>query len=141
MPQLSCVLLVDDNDTTNYLNRLLLERLGTAAHILVAPNGRQALDLLPEHCPEPTAPTCPVLILLDLNMPVMDGFEFLEAYAQLPQTRRDASVVLVLTTSLNPRDAERLRTLPAAGTIAKPLSKAKVAQLLHEHFGHPLPSA
>ncbi|SMB81456.1 response regulator receiver protein [Hymenobacter roseosalivarius DSM 11622] len=140
MPQLPCVLLVDDDETTNYLNRLLLERLGVAARILVAPNGRQALDLLPEHCPEPGAPTCPVLILLDINMPVMNGFEFLEAYAQLPPARRGASVVLMLTTSLNPRDAERLRTLPVAGTIAKPLSKAKVAQLLHEHFGHPLPS-
>ena len=141
MPQLPCVLLVDDDETTNYLNHLLLERMGIAANILVATNGRQALDLLPEYCPKPGAPTCPVLILLDINMPVMNGFEFLEAYARLPQTRRDAIVVLMLTTSLNPRDAERLRTLPAAGTIAKPLSKAKVTQLLHEHFSHPLPIA
>jgi CheY-like chemotaxis protein len=140
MPPLPCVLLVDDDDTTNFLNRLLLERMGTAAHLLVATNGRQALDLLPEHCPEPDAPTCPVLILLDINMPVMNGFEFLEAYAQLPPARRGASVILMLTSSLNPQDAERLRTLPAAGTIAKPLSKAKVAQVLHEHFGYPLPN-
>ena len=117
----------------------LLERMGIAAHLLVATNGRQALDLLYEHCPEPGAPTCPVLILLDINMPVMNGFEFLEAYAQLPPVRRAASVVLMLTTSLNPRDAERLRNLPAAGSIVKPLSRAKVARLLHEHFDHPLP--
>ena len=141
MPQLPCVLLVDDDDTTNYLNHLLLKRMGIAAHILIATNGRQALDLLPEHCPELDSPTCPVLILLDINMPVMNGFEFLEAYAQLPQARRDARVVLVLTTSLNPRDAERLLALPAAGILVKPLSKAKVAQLLHEYFGHSLPSA
>lgn len=138
MPQLPCVLLVDDDETTNYLNHLLLKRMDIAAHILVAINGRQALDLLLEHCPEPTAPTCPVLILLDINMPVMNGFEFLEAYAQLPQAQRDASVVLMLTTSLNPRDAERLRTLPAAGILAKPLSRVKVVQLLQEHFGFPL---
>lgn len=60
-----------------------------------------------------------MLILLDINMPVMKGFEFLEAYAQLPQGQRDAAVVLMLTTSLNPQDAARLVGLPAAGFIPK----------------------
>ena len=142
MPHLPCVLLVDDDDTTNYLNRLLLDRLGVADCILVATNGRQALDLLREHCLGAAVPTCPSLILLDLNMPVMNGFEFLEAYAELFPARPGISIVLVLSTSLNPNDTERLRGLPAAaGSIVKPLSRAKVAQLLHEHFGHPLPEA
>ncbi|UOQ69524.1 response regulator [Hymenobacter volaticus] len=79
-------------------------------------------------------PSCPALILLDLNMPVMNGLEFLEAYEQLDWLQRQAIVVVVLTTSGNPQDLARVQLLPIAGTLTKPLTEAKVRDLLQTHF-------
>ncbi|MGI4883330.1 MAG: hypothetical protein ACRYFR_00025 [Janthinobacterium lividum] len=55
MPQLSCVLLVDDDPTTNFLNQLLLKNMAVAGRCLVAENGAQALALLDAACATPTA--------------------------------------------------------------------------------------
>lgn len=134
MQKLSCVLLVDDDQTTNYLNQLLLRRLKVTEQVLVAGNGREALVLLAEHCHELGAPGCPVLILLDVNMPVMNGFEFLAAYAQLPAAQRQAAVVVMLTTSLHPQDVERARQLDVAGFLNKPLTSKNLSEILEKHF-------
>lgn len=107
MPALPCVLLVDDDATTNFLHRALLTRLGVAERILVAEDGEQALRDLRTHCVPPT-PTCPVLILLDVNMPGMSGIEFLEHYQRLPLAHQGAIVIVMLTTSLHPRDVARV---------------------------------
>ncbi len=141
MQKLSCVLLVDDDQTTNYLNQLLLKRLNVTDQILVAHNGREALAALTAHCPGSSTGTssCPTLILLDVNMPVMNGFEFLEAYAQLPAAQRRAMVVVVLTTSLHPQDVERARRLEAAAFLSKPLANKDLKELLRQHFQLELP--
>ncbi|WP_019949618.1 response regulator [Hymenobacter aerophilus] len=135
MAAISCTLLVDDDATTNFLNQRLLEHLGVADTVLVAQNGRQALDLLRTHCQQPASPTCPALILLDLKMPLMNGIEFLHAYAQRPERQNPSVVIIMLTTSLNPRDVEQMQDLPIAGFLTKPLTRDKVNQVLQQHFG------
>jgi CheY-like chemotaxis protein len=128
MPVLSSVLLVDDDRTANFLHQLLVTNLGIAREILVAEDGQQALAALAE------APVPPALILLDLNMPVMNGQEFLQAYAQLPTAQRQHVVVVILTTSLHERDQLVARQLPIADFVEKPLTRAKLAGLLARHF-------
>ena len=126
------VLLIDDDQTTNFLNKLLLTRLEVAEQVLIAENGEEALRLLAQQCQAP--PTCPDLILLDMNMPVLNGLAFLEAYTQLPSAVQHASVIVILTTSLHPADLARAQQLPIAGFLNKPLTEEKVAILLREHF-------
>jgi CheY-like chemotaxis protein len=134
MTPLPCVLLVDDDATTNFLNRSLLTRLGVAERILVAQDGEQALRDLHQHCSSLT-PNCPVLILLDVNMPGMNGIEFLEEFQQLPLTTQKAVVIVMLTSSLHPRDVQRVEQLSVvAGFINKPLTVEKIHGLLHAHF-------
>lgn len=139
MPALPCILLVDDDYTSNFLNTKLLQRLDAAAQIRTALNGQEALDALRTHCQPPT-PNCPALVFLDINMPVMNGFEFLEAYRHLPLAQQRAVVIVMLTTSVSPRDLARLQDLPVAGFLAKPLTEEKVAQVVADHFP-PRPAA
>ena len=133
MPQLSSILLVDDDTTTNFLNQALIARTGVAAQVLVAENGLEALQQLHRTC-LPDSQQCLALILLDVNMPVMNGFEFLEAYAQLPAVQQQAIVIVMLTTSLLPRDLERMRQLPVSDVLDKPLTKEKLLRVVRQYF-------
>lgn len=139
MQKLTCALLVDDDQTTNYLNQLLLKRLSVTEKILVALNGQEALDLLLIHCQQAT-PDCPALILLDVKMPVMDGFAFLEAYDRLPLAEKNAIIIVMLTTSLHPQDVDRVQKLNIAGFLNKPLTESKINDVLKNHFNRHLPS-
>ncbi|WP_232341324.1 response regulator [Hymenobacter ginkgonis] len=104
------------------------------AQVQGALNGQEALDVLATSCTTPDAPTCPALILLDVNMPVMNGFEFLTAYRQLPLAQQQAIVIVMLTTSLHARDVERAQELPVAGFLNKPLTADKIAKILTDYF-------
>jgi CheY-like chemotaxis protein len=132
--KLPCTLLVDDDPTTNYLNQKLLERMNVTEQVMVAMNGQEALQVLGTHCQEGSS-TCPALLFLDVNMPLMDGFDFLAAYQQLPLAERKAVVIVMLTTSVHPRDLQRLEHLPISGFLNKPLTEAKVQQVLQDYFG------
>lgn len=137
MPQLTSVLLVDDDATTNFLNKLLLQTMNVAEHLLVAENGAEALQTLQQTCLAEAGPACPQLILLDMNMPVMNGLAFLDAYTQWPAAHRLSPVIVMLTTSLHERDLTRARALPIAGFLDKPLTREKVTAILREHFAWP----
>ncbi|AMJ67403.1 response regulator [Hymenobacter sp. PAMC 26628] len=134
MPPLTSVLLVDDDSTTNFLNKLLLTRMGVAQQVLVAENGEQALRTLDQTCTGQPAISCPVLILLDMNMPVLNGLAFLETYVQMPLAQQQAIVIVMLTTSLHPADMARAQELPIAGFLNKPLTQEKVLGILEKHF-------
>ena len=136
MAAISCVQLVVDDDTTNFLNQTLLRRLAVSDEVVVAVNGQEALDLLHAHCEQPTSPTCPALILLDINMPLMNGIEVLRAYAQRPARENPTVVSIKLPTSLNPNDVAQMQGLPIAGYLTKPLTTEKIRQVLREHFGY-----
>ncbi|MGI4874302.1 MAG: response regulator [Janthinobacterium lividum] len=136
MAPIPCTLLVDDDDTTNFLNQALLRRLAVTDTILVAGNGQEALELLHTHCAAGASPTCPALILLDLKMPRMNGIEFLQAYARRPTTDNPAVIIIMLTTSLNPQDVTRMQDLPIAGYLTKPLTREKIDQLVQQYFGY-----
>ena len=130
MEKLSSVLLVDDDSTNNFLNKLLFQSLGVTDRLLVAENGTQALDLIVNSA----GPNEPALILLDVNMPGMNGIQFLEIYNRLPQARHSATVVVMLTTTMDARDLMRLDELNIAGLVSKPLTKEKIEQILQLHF-------
>jgi CheY-like chemotaxis protein len=136
MQKLPSVLLVDDDTTTNFLNELLFKQLGIAERILIAESGTQALGLL-EHAAGSNEPT---LILLDVNMPGLTGIQFLEAYQRLPQAQQSATVIIMLTTTMDARDLGRLDELGIAGLVSKPLTKEKLATILQLHFQRQLPT-
>lgn len=122
------VLLIDDDRTANFLHQLLLQQtLRVAEHVLVAENGLQALAQLG---PDAVAPQ---LILLDLNMPVMNGWEFLAAYQQLPPVTPRPLLVL-LSSSDHDLARARAQQLPVDAFLAKPLTREKVQTLFNQYF-------
>ncbi|MDO1451338.1 response regulator [Rhodocytophaga aerolata] len=131
MKKFSCILLVDDDKATNFANRLLLEDMDVTEKIMVALNGKEAIEIIGKAC---LTGSCPELILLDVNMPVMNGFEFLEAYSKLDIAQKQSVVILMLTTSLNPKDVDRLKQAPIQGFLNKPLTEQMVSELLQKYI-------
>jgi CheY-like chemotaxis protein len=130
--KLNCILLIDDDEPTNFLNKLTLEQSGCARHIRVAPSGQAALDYLRGELEEYLQPD---LIFLDINMPAMDGWEFLEKYRELSQEKKAETVLIMLTTSLNPDDEKRTLSIPeVSGFEHKPLNQARLERLLNKYF-------
>ncbi len=133
---LNCILLIEDDEPTNFLNRMTLEQARCARHIRIVRSGKEALHYL-RNCGEDGTDDRPRpdLIFLDINMPAMDGWEFLEHYRSLPAERKADIVLIMLTTSLNPDDEVRTREMPeVTGFENKPLTGPKIDRLLHKYF-------
>lgn len=135
MKKLNCILLIDDDEPTNFLNQFILEGMGCANNIRVAQNGIDALSYLEKTVTDYENYPLPELIFLDINMPAMNGWEFLERYAQLSSEKKADVVIVMLTTSLNPDDRAKAGNIKEVdGFESKPLSEEKVKELLIKYF-------
>ena len=134
--KLNCVLVIDDDEPTNFFTRMILEESGCTDHIKVMQSGQEALDYLAKSeqagCDASRYPS-PDLIFLDINMPAMDGWEFLVEYRNLNVT--DKIIVVMLTTSLFPEDKLKAEGMPEiSGFENKPLTAEKLHKVLEKYF-------
>ncbi|MGB3586577.1 MAG: response regulator [Tunicatimonas sp.] len=132
MQRLNCVLLVDDDEITNFVNESLINDLGAAQEVLVTTGGQQALDLITLRWQQGSC--LPNLILLDMNMPGMNGIEFLEEYEQLEEKLRKSVIVVMLTSSNNPADVAKIGHTNMADLLNKPLTETKLEHVVEKHF-------
>ena len=136
--KLNCILLVDDDEPTNFINKIIIEQLACTERIEIAQTGKEALKYLtssdfPGHS-DGIYPA-PDLIFLDINMPSMNGWEFLDLYKRLKKDQRGRIVIVMLTTSLSPNDIQRANEIPdVTGFEHKPLKKENVMAVLQKHF-------
>lgn len=122
------ILLVDDDDVAAESVMRSLRRAGVDLPVVWAEDGQAALDVLTCKPGAPSAPR-PRLILLDLNMPRMNGFEFLEAVRADAALREE--VVFVLTTSSADSDLNRAYNENVAGYMVKSAVGPQFAKLVH----------
>ncbi|SHM19965.1 response regulator [Hymenobacter psychrotolerans] len=129
------VVLVDDNETTSFLNNRLLNRLEVAERIHTFSRAEQAFQFLwGRDQTGVTADDVPELVFVDLKMPGMDGFEFLKLYNELPADARQKTVLAVLTTSMHAADTARVAQYPDVEYLAKPLTEEKMEKLMKKRF-------
>ncbi|WP_181304655.1 response regulator [Rufibacter sp. XAAS-G3-1] len=133
MEKINRVLLIDDDDITNYMNTRVLNKAEIARQIDVVTDGQAALTYLSN--PEHLQADLPLdLILVDIKMSVMDGFDFLERYQHLAPERK-AKKLFALSSSASFYDLHRLKDFPDVnGHLSKPLTQADATHLIKEHF-------
>ncbi|MFD2786204.1 response regulator [Hymenobacter rubripertinctus] len=141
MPQYQrpTVLLVDDDAATNYYNQRLLQRMQVSQEVLVASNADDALAVLNARCAHPETAECPTLILLDFNLPLRNGFEFLHAFTRLHPALPQAFVVVLLSALPLAPDLVEAQHLPVTAMLTKPLTAEAVNSLLHNYFAVAIP--
>ena len=133
--KINCILVIDDDEPTNFFTQILLEETGAVEHIVIQQSGQEALDYLQsahEKGNDPSTPY-PDLVFLDINMPAMNGWEFLELFKAAAKPFHP--MVIMLTTSLFPKDLEKAIGIPEInGFENKPLSIEKLQRIFLERF-------
>ncbi len=128
--KLDCILLVDDNSDDNFFHQIIINKMDIVNRIEVVLNGLEALAYLKRENQSP-----PELIFLDINMPKMNGWEFLEQYKHLDVKQRARVVIMILTTSANPDDIKKAKEIEeVTGFETKPLSKNMMEEILNQYF-------
>ena len=131
--KLNSILLVDDDKATNFVHKFAIKKANCIEKVVVVENGLEALEYLQPKENEPS--TKPNIIFLDINMPIMNGWQFLEEYEKLNQNNRGDIVLIMLTTSLNPDDLNKAKSFSTiSGYRNKPLTVKMIEEIVEEFF-------
>lgn len=98
-------MLIDEDEIDNIINQKIIESNNFSERVMVFQTGTDALDFLRVNAK--VAENLPDLIFLDINMPIMDGFQFLEEFEKLDTPILDKSKIIMLSSSISPRDIDR----------------------------------
>lgn len=131
--RLNRILLIDDDRITNFLNETTIKSHGCCETIIVKTDGQKAIDFLKEITTD--YEQCPELIFLDINMPYVNGWEFLELYKELPQELRSRITIVMLSSSMNKYDKERAENMDEVAEFRnKPLTKKILGEVIDKYF-------
>lgn len=135
MKKLNCILLIDDNKADNAFHQIKIKRAEVCDTISVATTGTQALNYLEKAAQQLEEFPKPDLIFLDINLPGMDGFDFLDEFHKLNDTLKSETKVIMLTTSLNPDDQTRaLNYKEVKNFLNKPLTVELIQDTVANFF-------
>lgn len=131
--KLNSILLVDDDKDCNFFHQRLFNTMDCAEKVFIVNDGQEAIDFLKstENGKHPN----PDIIFLDINMPRLNGWEFMELYEKLSDKEKAKVVLIMLTTSLNPNDIVRAEKHKGInGYRNKYLDKETVDKIMNEYF-------
>jgi CheY-like chemotaxis protein len=121
-------MLVDDNDTDNFISKRIIEITKFAKRVEVKNSGKSALDYLREN--QDNADELPSLIFLDINMPIVDGFVFLYEFEKFNDLIKDKCKVIILSSSDNKRDIDKIvNNNHVIKFVTKPLTETSLEEV------------
>lgn len=131
--KLNCIMLVDDNQDDNFFHEREIKKNDPATIVITKNNAMSALEYLKSA--KDKINLQPDLILLDINMPGMNGWEFLQEYNLLAQELQGRVIIIMLTTSENSDDIEKAKSGSfVSDFITKPMTKDIMKKLIEQYF-------
>lgn len=129
MSNINTVMLVDDNDTDNFISKRIIEITNFAQNVVVKNSGKSALEYLEAY--KDSLDEIPDIIFLDINMPIVDGFVFLYEYEKFSNTIKDRCRVIILSSSDNKRDIDKIVNNDyVIKFVTKPLTEKTLDEIL-----------
>ena len=121
------LLVIDDDDINIFIIKKIVEKTGLAIKMTSKSNGQQAIDYIKETLSNPEE--FPHLMLIDINMPIMNGWEFVEAYQML--NVQQSVDMYILSSSVYENDIEKTKSYSSVkGFISKPFSIERLKELV-----------
>lgn len=121
------VLIIEDNPIDVFINTRVVEQSGLSKEVMAIQSAREALEFLTQRASNSELPN---LIFLDIRMPDIDGFEFLQEFSELPQRVLELCKIVMLSSTIDPLELEMARNSPfVLAFIPKPLTRDKVLEL------------
>ncbi len=125
MKKFNLACLVDDDEIFVFGAKRIIELSNFCDNLMIFPNGKEALDYIKAE------KNVPDVVLLDLNMPIMDGWEFLDEITKIE--RLEPILIYIISSSISPLDIERAKTYEVVSKyIIKPISKGKLMEIMNE---------
>ena len=126
-------MLIDDNKDDNFYHERIIRKTNSANTVIAKQSGTEALEYLKKRNLQESAH--PDLIFLDINMPGMNGWEFLTEYHKLDKEFQSKVIIVMLTTSENPDDKAKAKTFDLLADFkTKPLTKEMLHEIIDKYF-------
>ncbi|MGV8092734.1 MAG: response regulator [Mangrovibacterium sp.] len=129
MKKIDTLCIVDDDNMFQLLTRIIVEKTKLVQKVKIFSNGKEAIEFL--YAVQNQPEKIPDVILLDLNMPVLDGWGFLEEYIMIKPKLGKKIVIYIVSSSIDPEDIEKARTISEiTDYLVKPVTQEKFIKIL-----------